>query len=143
MLELMWLNGVIYAFLGAIHLYWAAGGKKWSQNALPQFEENGNPVFVPGLIACLVVGIGLILFAIFSWLSTIIFAHFSRFILIGNIAIAIIFLARSVGDFKYVGFFKKIRSTEFARMDTELYTPLCLYLGWVHAYYALPFWMGR
>ena len=33
---------------------------------------------------------------------------------------AVVFLARAVGDFRYVGFFKRVRGTRFARLDTIL-----------------------
>ena len=36
---------------------------------------------------------------------------------------------RAVGDRKYVGFFKRVRDTEFARRDSRIYSPLCLLLG--------------
>lgn len=35
-------------------------------------------------------------------------------------------LARAVGDFRLVGFFKKVKGSEFALMDTLLYSPLCV-----------------
>jgi hypothetical protein len=38
-------------------------------------------------------------------------------------------LARAVGDFKYVGFSKRVRGTPFARLDTWIYSPLCLLLA--------------
>ncbi len=44
-------------------------------------------------------------------------------------AIALILLARAVGDLNLVGFFKQIRGTRFAMMDTWLYSPLCLVLA--------------
>ncbi len=47
----------------------------------------------------------------------------------GLYVIGSIFLLRAIGDFKYVGFFKSIKNTEFGRMDTQFYSPLCLYLG--------------
>lgn len=43
--------------------------------------------------------------------------------------IAIIFLLRAMGDFNYVGFFKKVRETDFAINDSKYYSPLCLGLG--------------
>ena len=42
---------------------------------------------------------------------------------------ALVFLVRSVGDFRYVGFFKHVVGTPFARLDTLLYSPLCLALA--------------
>ncbi len=39
------------------------------------------------------------------------------------------FIARAVGDFRLVGFFKRVRGTDFARLDTAIFAPLCLLLG--------------
>jgi hypothetical protein len=36
---------------------------------------------------------------------------------------------RAVGDFNYIGFFKRRRTTAFAGLDTRLYSPLALALG--------------
>ena len=44
-------------------------------------------------------------------------------------ALALGLLARAIGEFKYVGFFKKVRGSKFARMDTLLYSPVCLLLS--------------
>ncbi len=41
-----------------------------------------------------------------------------------------IFLLRSLGDFKYMGLLKKSTRSAFARMDTQLYVPLCFGLAW-------------
>ena len=43
--------------------------------------------------------------------------------------IAGVFLVRAIGDFRYVGFFKKIKGTIFANLDTKFYTPLCILLS--------------
>ncbi|EGD05771.1 hypothetical protein B1M_04736, partial [Burkholderia sp. TJI49] len=43
--------------------------------------------------------------------------------------LALIFAVRAVGDFRYVGFFKRIRGSRFARMDTLCYSPLCAALA--------------
>ena len=43
--------------------------------------------------------------------------------------IVIIFLLRSVGDFNMVGIFKKIKGTKFAKYDSMVYVPLCLFIG--------------
>ena len=44
-------------------------------------------------------------------------------------ALAVAMAARAVGDFRLVGFFKRVRGTRFARLDTMLFTPLCLLLA--------------
>lgn len=40
--------------------------------------------------------------------------------------VALVFTARAVGDFRYLGFFKQVRNTRFAYWDTRLFAPLCL-----------------
>lgn len=40
-----------------------------------------------------------------------------------------IFILRAIGDFNYLGYFKKIKDTEFAKVDTKLFVPLCLIIG--------------
>jgi hypothetical protein len=44
-------------------------------------------------------------------------------------ALALLFLARAIGDFRLVGFFKRLRGTRFASLDTRYYSPLCLGLA--------------
>lgn len=102
---------------------------------------SGTPVFLPSARATVTVGVVLLLFAclvaataglvevgisvrVLSWLCY---------------ALAFGLLARAVGEFKYVGFFKRVRGSKFARLDTLLYSPLCLLLalgvavvGWQH-----------
>ena len=44
-------------------------------------------------------------------------------------ALAAMMFARAVGDFRFVGFFKSVRGTPFARADKLVYSPLCLAFG--------------
>jgi hypothetical protein len=43
--------------------------------------------------------------------------------------LAIIFAARALGDFRFVGFTKSVRDSRFARLDTRVYSPLCVLLA--------------
>ena len=43
--------------------------------------------------------------------------------------ISSIFILRSIGDFKYIGFFKKLKTSKFGKMDSKLFSPLCLTIG--------------
>ncbi len=54
---------------------------------------------------------------------------FSRFVRYGLWLTAVIFLLRAIGDFRYVGVFKRHRESSFAKLDTLLYSPLCLLLA--------------
>lgn len=42
---------------------------------------------------------------------------------------AIVLLARAIGDFRYVGFFKTVRDTRFSILDTRIFSPVALLLG--------------
>jgi len=41
----------------------------------------------------------------------------------------LVFLQRAIGDFKYMGFFKKIKHSNFSRLDSMVSSPLCLLIG--------------
>ena len=49
--------------------------------------------------------------------------------MISNWMIPAIFLLRAIGDFNDVGFFKKRRQTYFGKLDSRVYSPLCLGMG--------------
>jgi hypothetical protein len=40
-----------------------------------------------------------------------------------------VLLARAIGDGRTLGFTKRVRDTAFARNDTRLFSPLCLFLA--------------
>jgi len=40
-----------------------------------------------------------------------------------------VFALRAIGDFRHVGFFKRVRGCRFARLDTLAYSPLCTALA--------------
>lgn len=123
-------NIVVLTVISLLHFYWAIGGKAWLEKSLPTTLD-GKTVLQPGRIACMVVGLVLTAFAVvfleklaFLQLSLAHMAnHYTVFV------ISIIFLARAVGDFRYVGFTKRIRTTTFGTLDTQYYSPLCLLLG--------------
>lgn len=125
------INTIIFILLAAIHIYWGIGGKWGSKQALPQNIGRENPVFLPGMVACFVMALGLFSMAILTLnQAEIININLPNALKnYGMYAIGVIFLLRALGDFKYVGFFKRIKNTEFGRLDTQLYAPLCLYLG--------------
>jgi hypothetical protein len=120
----------IFGLLSGLHFYWAAGGRKGLSSALPQ-KTNGEKLFVPGIGATLVVAFGLLGFCIITLANLGVFNFIisSQSVYWLNILIAMIFFLRAIGDFNYVGFFKKIQGTDFARWDTRLYSPLCLIIS--------------
>ncbi len=130
MIILTILQTLILIFLGSLHIYWALGGKWGFTNSIP-IDENGKRVLNPKKIDSAVVGIGLFLFSFFYLvkgdLVNLELPHWA-FISAGWF-ISSIFLLRAMGDFKYVGFFKKNKLTRFAKLDSYYFSPLCLTLG--------------
>ncbi len=121
---------IIFVLISGLHFYWAAGGKWAIENVVPR-DEQGKPVLKTGVVASIVVGLGLLFFAMYYLLV----AGFVEFTLpeiiltpLGWI-IPSIFLLRAIGDFKYVGFTKKIKNTTFARLDSAYFARLCLFIA--------------
>ncbi len=122
---------LIFLFISAIHFYWAFGGKWGSDAVLPTKDDNNTKVLNPTILPTLIVAFGLLGFGLFilvmSGLITFNKTHWlSKY---GLWIIASIFTLRAIGDFKYVGFFKKIKQTKFGKNDTKYFSPLCLTIG--------------
>ena len=117
----------IFLVLALIHFNWVIGGTFGFAASLPA-NENGERVLNPKKIDSAIVAIGLTTFAFFyAFKSGILQYNLPEWILqYGGWIIPILFLLRAIGDFKYVGVFKKIRKTTFGKIDTKLFTPLCL-----------------
>ena len=124
------LISLIFLILSGIHFYWALGGKWGFDQALSE-KETGEKLFIPRKIDSAAVGTGLLLFALFYLIKTgilpINLPNWS--LLYGGWIISAIFLLRAIGEFKYVGFFKKVKETNFGRMDSKFYSPLCFLIG--------------
>ncbi len=124
------LLSAIFLLLSAIHVYWGLGGK-WGVDISVPTKENNEKVMNPTSLHCFVVAIGLFTFAFFT-LIKIQLISFNLPSLIQNYGFRVIsgiFLLRAIGEFKYVGFFKKIKLTPFGLLDTRYYSPLCLAIG--------------
>jgi hypothetical protein len=128
----MFLGTVAAMVLGALallHFFWAFGGRWGYSVALP--ELNGQPAFTPSPAMTVLVGV-LLLGAAGVALTAggvNILTLPPGMVRIGAGLIATAFFLRVVGDFRYVGLFKRHRGTRFARMDNRLYIPLCLGLS--------------
>jgi hypothetical protein len=129
-IPIAFLLSLIFIFLSAIHIYWGFDGKSGSSASIPT-TSNNKPVIKPGAIDCFVVAIALLCFSIFVLIKAgvILFALPNWLLNYGLWAITAIFLLRAIGEFKYVGFFKKIKTTQFGQLDTKYYSPLCLIIG--------------
>ena len=121
---------IVFFALGMLHFNWAFGGTFGFSESLPT-NENGKRMLNPKKFDCAFVGIGLISFGIFYMLkSGLIEYDLNNWIMkYGGWIIPIIFLLRATGEFKYVGFFKTVKNTDFGKLDTKLFSPLCLVIG--------------
>jgi hypothetical protein len=121
---------LIFLFISAIHFYWAFGGTWGSDSVLPT-KENNLKVLNPSILSTIIVAFGLLGFGLFILVKSGILAFNLPFWLnkYGLWIIASIFIIRAIGDFNYVGFFKKIKQTKFGKSDTKYFSPLCLLIG--------------
>lgn len=120
----------VFTGLSAIHYYWALGGTWGFSTALPT-DQSGKRLLNPSSFESAFVGTGLLLFALFYLLQSDLVTNFLP-LTISNIVswfIPAIFLLRAMGDFRYIGFFKKLHQTPFAQADTFYFSPLCLLIG--------------
>ncbi len=116
--------------LGIIHFHWALGGAWGFDKALP-VRKSGERILNPQKIDSAIVGLGLTLFGLFYFFKSGIIEYDlpNWLVKYGGWAISIIFLLRAMGEFKYIGFFKRIKETEFGKLDTKFYSPLSLLIG--------------
>src|SRR5215218_6016164 len=99
------LTACVFAVLALIHVYWAAGGSLGHAAAVPTGAGGGARLFHPTRAGTLVVAAGLLLAALVVlgrlgvWAAPLpgwVFVW-------GSWVIALLFLARAVGEFRYVG----------------------------------------
>jgi hypothetical protein len=121
---------LVFLALGLWHFHMArlpSGGA--NGGAVP--SVGGKPLFVPSAGAT--VAVGLLLLACAALVAaTAGLIHISvplPLLYWLSLALALGLLARAIGEFKYVGFFKHVRDSRFARLDTFVYSPLCLLLA--------------
>lgn len=135
MVTLSILVSLIMLFVSALHFYWALGGKYGLKSAGPSLE--GIKDFVPSgkiifVVACLLLGLSILAIQLVNP-SDIIKNNVKYF----GYCVAFVFIVRSIGDFKYVGFFKKVYNSPFAKLDTKYFSPLILFLGVSYAVLAV------
>ncbi|HAA15411.1 MAG TPA: DUF3995 domain-containing protein [Cytophagales bacterium] len=127
---LAYLLVAVFIALAALHFYWALGGNWGFESVLPTTAQ-GLRILAPTTVDSLVVGTLLFLCgAFYGVLAGTLKVNLPRRLQqVTQWGIPIIFILRAVGDFQYVGFFKQVTGTEFARLDTLFLSPLCLTIG--------------
>jgi len=119
----------ILIILGALHVYWASGGRWGTAVAVP--TRDGQPHFAPGIASTLTV-------AALLWAAALVLLGrlglWGRWLPrwpfdAGTWTLVVVFGGRVVGDFRWFGLFKRTTGTRFAWWDTWLYVPLCALLA--------------
>ncbi|WP_168798752.1 DUF3995 domain-containing protein [Herbaspirillum sp. ST 5-3] len=128
---------VIFIGLALWHFRMALAPTVAGSGAVPTVE--GKPLFVPSRRATVTVGFALLLAAALVAITDglIPLAVPKAVPSALSYALALGLLGRAIGEFKYLGFFKRVRGTRFARLDTLVYSPLCLLLSVGVAFVAL------
>jgi hypothetical protein len=120
----------ILSAIAVLHLYWAFGGQWMAREAIPT-KADGAPLFSPGPAACIAVAIAALGAAalVGSMLLPSLREKYPMVYVYLPWLLCGVFAMRAIGDFRYCGFFKRIRGTLFSRSDTRIFTPLCLILS--------------
>ena len=119
----------LFVVLSLLHVLWMFPkqdrGMSWVIS-----EIDGQPAFRPGPWA---TGAVALLLLVAAWtcatqggLFGLEPSSLSRF---GVWILTVLFILRAVGEFRLVGFFKRVRGTSFARWDTWLFSPLCVLIA--------------
>jgi|CXWL01.1.fsa_nt_gi quinol-cytochrome oxidoreductase complex cytochrome b subunit len=129
--------GAVLGGLALLHAYWGLVGISGRSLALP--EVDGRPVLQPTRLACFAVAAALATAAMLVLASGgVVPPPFPAVVTrIGTVGLGLAFLLRAIGDFRLVGFFKRVRGSRFATWDSRLFSPLCLALGVASLWIAL------
>jgi Protein of unknown function (DUF3995) len=119
----------VFVALAVWHFRMALTPSSGESGAVPSVSS--KPLFVPSARATAAVGVVLVLFASLVAATAGLFevGISTRVLSWLCYALAMGLMARAVGEFRYVGFFKRVRGSRFARLDTLVYSPLCLSLA--------------
>lgn len=118
---------IIFLIISLFHLYWAFGGTVGKTESVP-VTEKGTLLFEPGFMPCLVVGLGFLFLIFLLYLPSLDLV--SDTISSGILwLVMVVFLLRVIGDFNYVGLFKKVKNTTFSRNDNRYFVPLCFLIA--------------
>jgi hypothetical protein len=125
---------LIIAYAASFHLHWALGGRLGHSVSLPQ-RPDGEPVmahrigwwrWAAGGVALGLVLLGVLAVTVGGHLASPLPPGIAKGVLIVTGAA---FVLRAIVPTPWTGFFKRIRSTRWARYDSWLYSPLFLLLG--------------
>lgn len=127
---------LVLVALALWHVYMAFLPTGRESAAVPSVD--GKPLFIPSRRATLGVGAALLFFAVLvAATAGLVGIGLSPVVLSwASYALALGLLARAVGEFRCVGFFKRVRGSRFARLDSLVYSPLAIAVAWVASHHA-------
>jgi hypothetical protein len=118
------VGALAFAAIGCLHVVWAAGVRWGTGPAVP--ELRGRPLFDPPAGLTLLVALGLFAAA---WL-VLVLGHWlpaplpAAWLWPAGVVAAGVFGLRTLGDGRFVGLFKRVKGTRFARLDDQFFTPI-------------------
>lgn len=123
--------------LALFHVWWAMGDRRGASVVIPKVA--GRPAFTPSRLGTLVVALLLLAATTVALAQGQLLPDFlpREPLRWAAMAAGTVFLLRALGEFRLVGFFKRIRDSDFARWDTWCFSPLCASMGsafWYLAY---------
>ena len=125
------------ALIALVHVYWALGGRIAKSAALPEID--GRPAFTPRgpltLLVAAALSLAALLLAVTGGVLEVPLPRSGLRLL--TFGLALVFVARAIGDFRLVGFFKRVKGSRFATLDSLIFAPLCLLLGLAAAWVAI------
>ncbi|ABY43725.1 DUF3995 domain-containing protein [Bacillus mycoides] len=129
MLIVTYISVCILFLVSFLHVYWAFGGKWATNSVIP--TKAGEKAFTPGTGMTLFIALLLSMKAmILLQQANIVHSALPNvFVQMGSWVCMVVFFIRVIGEFHYFGIFKRKKDTQFARMDTVLYVPLCAFLS--------------
>lgn len=124
---------IIFATLSGFHFYWVLGGIWGLESVFPTKSNEPNNTVIPKF-ATLIVALILSSFSLIYLVKTdILIVQLPNWIDYVYWIIPSFFTLRAIGEFNYVGFFKKVKDTAFAKADSTIFDPLCLFIGVIGA----------
>ncbi len=131
------LLALVLAVIAVLHVGWAFGRRAPGAAVIP--EVNGRPAFIPSRTATLAVALGLAAAAMLALIGGgLVALPLPRALTRGAaLLLGLVFVARAIGEFRLVGFFKRVRGTAFATWDTWAWSPLSLLMGGAFLFLAL------
>ncbi len=124
-----WSIAMVLFLLSGLHMHWVLGGRRGTEAAIP--STGSDLIFRPSNLA---TGIVALLLALSAWFvlelgGAVKLLYPDWIISYGGWLLSAVFIIRAIGDFKWMGFFKRKKGTVFARWDSAFHSPLCLLLG--------------